>query len=185
MREQVRVDGVAVIDRFALLFMMAICLNLTFGERSAYAAGKDAPRIYQTGSYDQIVSDHKGGCWLLVFWSLDCPPCYQELEYLAGELDQYPLLPLVLISTDGRQYSSEIQSTLDQYGLSAVESWVFGDEPAVGLRYQTDGTWRGELPRSYFFDHRSSRNSHSGTLGRTKLHDWLSQANSCSPTNLQ
>ena len=52
------------------------------------------------GSYETILKRYQGRPFLMVFWSLDCPPCFQELTMLGKLIENYPAFNLVLVSTD-------------------------------------------------------------------------------------
>lgn len=128
--------------------------------------------IFQPGSYAQLLTQQKNQSFMLVFWSLDCPPCYKELAMLAEEIKTQPGLTLVLISTDTPDDITEIQQKLSQFGFSNINAWVFESNRAQQLRYEIDPNWYGELPRSYLFDSQHQRQAISGILKKPLLQRW-------------
>lgn len=128
--------------------------------------------VFKVGSYAQFLQQRKNHSFMLVLWSLDCPPCYKELAMLAEEIKKRPQLDLVLVSTDTTDDISEIQQKLNRFGLSNINSWVFDNEMAQQLRYEIDPSWYGELPRSYLFDAQHNRQAISGVLRPVVLQHW-------------
>ena len=128
--------------------------------------------VFKVGSYEQFLQQRKNHSFMLVFWSLDCAPCYKELAMLAEEIKKRPQLDLVLVSTDTIDDISEIQQKLNRFGLSNINSWVFDNEMAQQLRYEIDPNWYGELPRSYLYDAQHYRQAFSGVLRPAVLQRW-------------
>jgi hypothetical protein len=109
----------------------------------------------------------------MVLWSLDCPPCFQELAMLGKLIENYPTFNLVLISTDSPGDRKEILSVISGKGLATAETWVFSQANSSRLRFEVDRVWYGELPRSYFFDGQQQRRAVSGLLDREEVEGWL------------
>ncbi|MDH3343535.1 MAG: redoxin domain-containing protein [Gammaproteobacteria bacterium] len=128
--------------------------------------------VFKSGSYAQFLEQHKDQSFLLVLWSLDCPPCYKELAMLAEETKNQPQLNLILVSTDTTDDIKEIQQRLNQFGFSQSNAWVFENSMAQQLRYEIDPGWYGELPRSYLFDAQHRRQAISGILRPQILQRW-------------
>ena len=150
--------------------LMALLLMLNTAAASA-ATLKD----FVPGSYQAILDSRRGEAVILLFWSLDCPPCRRELAMLGDLANERSALPLVLVSTDEKRLSKEVASVLEENGLSAMESWVFADDFVQRLRFEVDRHWYGELPRSYFFVAAHRRRAASGVLDEDELRGWLSQ----------
>jgi len=127
------------------------------------------------GSYQAIIDSRQGEAFILLFWSLDCPPCHRELAMLGQLAKERPGMPLVLVSTDEKRLAEEVVSVLEDNALSAVESWIFSEDFIQRLRFEVDRRWYGELPRSYFFDSRHRRRATSGILDEDELRAWLNQ----------
>lgn len=111
---------------------------------------------------------------MVVLWSMECPPCMRELEFLGGIRQQYDDLDFVLVSTDDISIRHDIQKMLGIHGLEGIESWVFAEANTKRLRYQIDRAWYGELPRTYFYDAEHNRTGLSGALTLQHLEAWRS-----------
>lgn len=128
---------------------------------------------FLSGSYSEILKQHKENPFVLVLWSVDCPPCHKELEMLGKLTAQDPELNIVLVSTDIEIESNEVKLILSKYNLNKLESWIFRGESDQALRYEIDHRWYGELPRSYFFKPSGKKEVTSGVLSEKKLIMWL------------
>ena len=106
---------------------------------------------------------------LVMLWSVDCPPCYQELAVLEKLLMLYPELPITLISTDDDlERYEEVEEQYKRFNGKALTTWVFADGKASSLRYAIDKTWSGVLPRSYFVNV-TGKIGHSGMLKESDI----------------
>lgn len=126
---------------------------------------------FESGSYRWIVDARGEAPFVLAFWSIDCPPCYSELE-MFGEALRTRAFDLVLVSTDGVGSESQARRVLARFGLENANAWIFA-APPERLRFEVDRTWYGELPRTYLFDGAGRREAVSGTLTAEALEDWL------------
>ncbi len=133
---------------------------------AAVHAGPELRR-FDSDSYQAIVEAHRGEPFLLVFWSLECPPCYKELQML-GEAGAGEAFAAVFVSTDGPAEEARITETMQRFGLERAESWVFDGNPPQ-LRFSIDRTWYGELPKSYLFDASHQRKAITGLLERAAI----------------
>ena len=132
------------------------------------------PALSADKAADQLTIEKVAGVFqeqnrLVMLWSVDCPPCYQELAMLERLLSSYPGLPISLISTDDD--SDRYEEVEDQYKRlhgNKLTTWVFADGMAPQLRYAIDKTWSGVLPRSYVVKG-TNRVGHSGVLKEIDL----------------
>lgn len=130
---------------------------------------------FLANTFAAIKAEREGQGFLVALWSVDCPPCMAELDMLGKLRQQLPDLPLVLISTDQIRLRDDAEDFLLDYALDDIASWMFADEFAERLRFTIDPQWRGELPRSYYFDAQHKAESHSGILQETQVRSWLGQ----------
>ncbi|MDH5601923.1 MAG: TlpA family protein disulfide reductase [Gammaproteobacteria bacterium] len=130
-------------------------------------------RPFLPGSYYQILEKQKQKSFVMILWSVDCPPCHKELDMLGKLVANDPALNIVLVSTDIETESNEVQAILSKYHLDKMESWIFRGESDQSLRYEIDRRWYGELPRSYLFTSSGERQVVSGVLSEKKLLSWL------------
>ena len=134
-------------------------------------------RPFISGSFATILKQYQDKPVAIVFWSLDCPSCYKELEML-GRLSHNlrRQFNIVLISTDSEVSRDEIQSALSKYNLKNIEAWIFRTDSDIALRYEIDRSWYGELPRSYFYKDSKKIEVISGLLSEEKLKKWFKQS---------
>jgi hypothetical protein len=59
---------------------------------------------------------------------------------------------VVLIAADDPAEAERARRFLAQNDPGSVERWQYADEFEERIRFSIDPKWRGELPRSYFFD---------------------------------
>lgn len=130
-------------------------------------------KLFSKGSLQRIVGARSGEPFLLVLWSVDCPPCMKEMGHLKSLRDRFDKRGLVLVSTDGLANREAVKERLAHFGLDNFDNWVFADDFPERLRYQIDPNWFGELPRSYFYDAEHQRVGSSGALTPEALRKWL------------
>ncbi|MBV1915090.1 MAG: redoxin domain-containing protein [Pseudomonadales bacterium] len=128
---------------------------------------------FYSGSLAQIEKARKGQAFVVVLWSIDCPPCLKELALLQQLKDQFSEVGLVLIAADNAEYTDSAQALLTEFKLEKMDNWIFADSTPERLRYSIDPAWYGELPRAYFYDKSHQRFSHSGSLKKAQLQKWL------------
>ncbi|MEQ1591716.1 MAG: redoxin domain-containing protein [Thiobacillaceae bacterium] len=153
--------------RWAVLMAAWLCVQ------SAFAA---EPASFTADSLAKIEARYAGKPFILSLWSANwCGHCITELTMLGKLLKTNKNLPLVLVATDGVEFSTPIEKTLHRLGLARVDSWVFDDDIPERLRNVIDPAWRGEIPRTYLYDKSHQRQSVAGVLDKTKLEAWLRQ----------
>jgi hypothetical protein len=103
-------------------------------------------------SMQALRSRFSGKSFVLAFWSASCEPCREELAHWAAFRRMHPQIPIVLVATDPPQDRPAVEALLARFDLRGVSLRVFADEFTERLRYAVDPKWRGEVPRSYFFD---------------------------------
>jgi len=155
------------------LSYLAGALLLCFAAGAVQAS--EGPQPFRADSLERITEPRSGEPFLLVLWSLDCPPCHRELSHLGQLGHRLDQEALVLISTDGPEHHAQVSDTLAKHGLEAFESWAFADGFAERLRYQVDPQWYGELPRAYFYDAGHRREGVSGALSLERLERWTDE----------
>ena len=134
---------------------------------------------FEKESYQKILDSNKTKPFLLVMWSIDCPPCHDELMLLGHYLKEKPDFKVILISTDSAVNIDEIQQILLESQLHNQESWVFSEAPPNQLRYAIDPRWYGELPRSYLYNQCHERKAFSGKLTTDLIDSAISNGKNC------
>lgn len=158
------------------LIRLAAVLALLAGLSSAVlpAAAADL-KSFDRSSPEAIHRTLAGRAYVLVFWSLYCEPCRDEMAHW-GELQRrHPGVPILLIATDGPEDRANVAKFLRRHKLERVETWMFADEFVERIRHAVDPAWRGELPRTYFVDavHRAS--AHSGRADVAAVSRWMAR----------
>ena len=111
---------------------------------------------------------------LVLFWSLECPPCFKEMAMLRDLLQEHPNLAVALISTDAdSDRYREVDEVYESIHGTNLETWVFSSGNGDALIFQIDREWYGELPRSYFVKKNGERIAHSGLLSIDELTQWF------------
>lgn len=128
---------------------------------------------FTTDSMAEIKQHYKGQPFLISLWSLDCPPCHEELQLLGQLKKTNPDMNLVVVLTDVGDPCHEAQQRILAYGLQKAENWIFADTLVERLRHSIDPDWFGELPRTYFYDVSHQAFGHSGLLTKALLQTWL------------
>jgi hypothetical protein len=130
----------------------------------ALAAAEPAIKSFGPDSFAQIAASANGKPQVVMVWSLDCSYCEPSFEALAGA--QRRGLKVVTIATDpvdDPEATILIRQKLAKSGLHA-ETWAFGPAPSEQLRHAIDPKWRGEMPRSYWFDGKGQVRAYSGLI---------------------
>lgn len=142
---------------------------------SAPMAIADNFEAFNAVSFEEIKSSFEGEEFLLGLWSVDCPPCMVEMQYMAKLIELNPDIPYVLISTDPIEQRENSAEYLEDVGLAELKSWMFADSFVERLRFSIDPNWYGELPRSYYFDNTHGMKSHSGIVSEELLRGWFNR----------
>lgn len=156
---------------FFLLLILVVNMSSVWAmdiNLSAYLFNKD--------SYQEILNSNKNKSFVLLLWSIDCPPCYEELSMIGEYIKKNPQLKIILLSTDSSEQMDEIQQMIRETQLETQELWVFSDAPAQHLRYSIDPRWYGELPRSYLFNQCHERKAVSGKITADVINDFAVNA---------
>jgi thiol-disulfide isomerase/thioredoxin len=161
-----------------LLFLLSITVICSTARPVTAGASLHA---FTAGSLEKIRSDYSGRPFLLILWSLDCPPCRKELGLLGDLKKRHPDFNLVLISTDATEHSGQVSSVLASHHLTQSDAWIFSESSAERLRYVIDPAWYGEMPRSYFYDPEHNRAGISGALTADRIETWLASFKTAAP----
>ncbi len=144
-----------------------------------HAASEDVQlKMFGSDSLVDITSAKSGQPFMMVLWSIDCPPCIKELSLFRDFQPQLSKKNIVLISIDGSEPVSVIQQVLADHQLGELDQWIFSGEMVERLRYAIDPEWYGELPRTYFYEREGNRVAHSGMLTEKILTEWLQYSES-------
>jgi thiol-disulfide isomerase/thioredoxin len=122
-------------------------------------------RGFAPDSFGQIVANHSGKPFVVMVWALDCDYCRESFDALAQAQRKYKLSVITIATdrVDDAEARRLIRKKLSASGLGS-NMWAFGAAPAEQLRYAIDPKWRGEMPRSYWFNADGKSVAHSGVI---------------------
>ncbi len=147
--------------------LLAICASAS--------GASEKLKAFQVGSIEEITAERNNQSFIVVLWSVNCPPCLEELNHIQQYRNKFSKTSLVLVATDGPQYSETVQQILYNNQLAQMDTWNFAGSMPEQLRYVIDPGWYGELPRTYFYDANHRRVAYSGALTQTMLERWLNK----------
>lgn len=142
---------------------------------AAPAAGALLPALlpFDAGTLAALRKTHAGKPFVLAFWSVYCEPCRDEMAEWDAVKRKHPSLPIELVSTDSPADRTLIDAFFAKYPPGPVQKWLFADAFSERVRYSVDKSWRGELPKSYFFDAAHKPLIKSGKVDRVWIEGWL------------
>ncbi|HTD90627.1 MAG TPA: TlpA disulfide reductase family protein [Burkholderiales bacterium] len=130
---------------------------------------------FDAGSLATLRKSHAGRPFVLAFWSVYCEPCRDEMAEWDAVKRKHPSLAIELVSTDAPADRAQIDAFFAKYPPGPVQKWIFSDAFAERVRYSVDKSWRGELPKSYFFDAAHRVEVKSGRIDRAWIESWLAR----------
>jgi thiol-disulfide isomerase/thioredoxin len=158
-----------------LSLLLAITLSLAATARSAHADNAPPMRAFDVRSFDDIRKANAGKAFVLAFWSIHCAPCIEDMSDWRALKQQYPSVPIVLVTTDPPAQHAAAARLLAKYRPGPVETWGFADDFGERVRFAVDRTWRGELPRTYFFDAAHHEEIVSGRIDVVSTQAWFAR----------
>lgn len=96
---------------------------------------------------------------IVALWSMDCPHCKHTLRLYAELAGRHPDLRLVTVAAE--PLAEDMRVVLDGLGVPGPR-YAYGSDMPEALAFALDPRWRGELPRTLFFDGRGGRAAVSG-----------------------
>ena len=133
------------------------------------------PRPFDATTPAALAQRYAGKPYILAFWSLECSHCQAELSSFARQIKANPALPLVLVATDAPELAPAVAARLAEIGLDPASQWSFADTMPERVRFAVDRRWRGELPRTYFFDAAHRSRAVAGMVGEALLATWMTE----------
>jgi len=153
---------------------LLILLALALGNAALGTAYASEPLAFERGSWAKLRAAHADQATVIHFWGLTCGPCLVELPNWGKLLADRRDLKLVLVAADPVPQSlDQVAATLDRAGLGNAESWTFTDRFYERLRFEIDGTWAGELPRTLLIARDGTVTVLPGVADLDKVRAWL------------
>lgn len=148
----------------------AILLWLIFGSSVAFAESI----AFNKEQLIALKKENMGKQWLMLLWSVDCPPCFKELAIIQKLQRQHDDLAVVIINTDASdEINTERSDIIEKLDLTTVTNYHFVDGKGDQSRFYIDPNWYGELPRSYFVESDGKFHGKSGLVNKSILMQWL------------
>lgn len=142
---------------------------------ASFAALAGEVRPFVAGSLAGIAAERQGRPFVVAFWSVGCTHCPKELKALGALKKAHPKLDVVLVAADSPEEAPLTAELAAKYGLGKAEQWVFADALPERLRYEIDPRWRGELPRTHFYDAGHRVEAVSGVVAPEQLARWVKE----------
>ena len=136
-----------------------------------------APELkpFDAKSLDRARAMLRGRPFVIALWSVTCEPCREEMPLWRAMRQKYPGIQILLVSADAPRDRSNVVRFLARYDPGSVERWLFSDDFSERLRYSIDRSWRGELPRTYFYDAEHHAVARSGVLDPAETEAWFAR----------
>ncbi len=150
--------------RRALAYLLLAC---------ALPCAAQGLRPFDAGSMEKIRTEQAGKPFVLAFWSVSCEPCRDEMPLWKAMRRKFPGVPIVLVAADPPAEHASAGRFLKQYDPGSVQRWAFADDFGERVRYSVDKGWRGELPRTYFYDASHRGEARSGVLDKNEVAAWF------------
>ena len=129
---------------------------------------------FDKGQLTTLKKQNMGKQWLMLLWSVDCPPCFKELAIIQKLKRQHSDLAVVIINTDASdEITAERRDIIEKFELNNLPNFHFVDGKGDQSRFVIDPSWYGELPRSYFVKSDGKFHGKSGLVNPTILTQWL------------
>jgi thiol-disulfide isomerase/thioredoxin len=159
--------------------LRTVAMSLLAGMLVAPPARADEPvsafHGFDAGSLVAIREANVGKAFVLAFWSIHCAPCIEDMGEWRILKKKYPDVPILLVTTDPPAERAKAARVLSQFQLGRVETWAFADEFTERVRFSVDRSWRGELPRTYFYDAAHRPQVRSGRIDMRWSDAWFAQ----------
>ncbi len=154
------------LTKFSLHLLLLFFYCSQYAHASSIALDKE--------QFDKIKQLNQGKQWLMLLWSVDCPPCFKELAIIQKLKSQHGDLAVVIINTDADdEITKERVSIIEKFELDKLSNFHFTDGEGDRSRFLIDSTWYGELPRSYFVESNGRFHGKSGLVKESMIIQWL------------
>lgn len=154
------------------LNLLAACALAAFAAVTTAAAWAGEPiRLLDRQTARQLVDPARHARPTIVaLWSSDCPHCKKNLALFAQLAKSDRRLRLLTVAAEPAW--DGLAAPLDRLDVPG-ERYAYGDDAPEAVAYALDPNWRGELPRTLFFDGRGGRHAVSGQVDARKAHAHL------------
>jgi thiol-disulfide isomerase/thioredoxin len=132
--------------------------------------------LFDARSLETIRRAYAGRPFVLSLWSVHCEPCRHEMPLWRELQARYPDVRVVLVAADNPGEGERIKRFLERHDPGPVERWRYADDFEERIRHSIDPKWRGELPRTYFFDAAHKVEARTGVPDEKWTREWFARA---------
>jgi thiol-disulfide isomerase/thioredoxin len=155
---------------FLALALLALCSVVSA------APPRSEARAFDATSLETIRRAYAGRPFVLSLWSVHCEPCRHEMPLWRELQARYPDVRVVLVAADNPAEGQRIERFLERHDPGPAERWRYADDFEERIRYSIDPKWRGELPRTYFFDAAHRAEARTGVPDAKWAQAWFERA---------
>jgi hypothetical protein len=134
------------------------------------------PQPFGPGSLEAIRLAHQGRAFILSLWSVSCeavPPRDAGVARAAGEASRAARGAGVDRPAHGARSH---QALLERYDPGPVQSWHYATNSRSASASRSIRKWRGEMPRTYYFDAQHRVEARTGVPDPQWLERWVAKA---------
>ncbi|MFO1413255.1 MAG: hypothetical protein U1F10_04970 [Burkholderiales bacterium] len=153
-------------------FLQAAVAGAAWPACAARAQARAAMQPFDAAAFAALHTRFAGRAFVLAFWSVHCAPCLDDMATWRTLQARFPGVPIVLVATDPPAEDAAVRRALQRFSPGKVELWAFADDFAERTRYAVDRKWRGELPRTYFYDRAHAAEVISGRVEPATAAAW-------------
>ncbi|MCC4116110.1 hypothetical protein LLG90_12185 [Aromatoleum toluclasticum] len=107
---------------------------------------------------------------IVALWSSECVHCKKNLKLFAEMAKADRRLKLVTVAVE--PHFAGLAEPLDHLAVPG-QRFAYGPESPEALGYALDPKWRGELPRTIFFDGKGGKTALSGVVAEATVRSSL------------
>ncbi|HJV24258.1 MAG TPA: hypothetical protein VJ673_01175 [Aromatoleum sp.] len=153
--------------RLRLLLATLLCVS------AAASAAEHFVPLDRTTAARVVDAAHYSKPTIVALWSSDCVHCKKNLKLFAEMAKANPQLKLITVATEPVQEG--LAAPLDRFAVPG-ERFAYGSDMPEALAFALDEKWRGELPRTLFFDGRGGKVALSGVIPEATVRSSLGLA---------
>lgn len=144
-----------------ILLALWLCWAAAAGAAVAADAAPGFSRIDAAAARQLVDPAAHRAPTILALWSSECVHCKKNLALFAAMAQADPGLRLVTLAVEPAE--PPLGAILDRLGVPGAR-FAYGDDAPERLDFAIDPGWRGELPRTLFFDGRGGVQAVSGVV---------------------
>lgn len=148
-----------------ILFAVLLCWAAAPGTAVAADASAGFTSVDAAAARQLVAPAVHRAPTILALWSAECVHCKKNLALFAAMAKADSGLRLVTLAVEPAE--PQLGAILDRIGVPGSR-FAYGDEAPERLAFTIDPDWRGELPRTLFFDGRGGVKAVSGVVDEAR-----------------